>query len=147
MSEATPTNGWHGDEIAVVGMVCRLPGASTICDYWSNLQQGVESITFLDDDELTAAGVGPELLSNPAYVKSSGGVIDGIDLFDAAFFGFAPREAEVMDPQQRLFLEAAHQALEDAGYDPETFDGSIGVFAGVVQSNELERSIEYGRTR
>ena len=91
--------------------------------------QGVESIVFFSDQELAAAGVDPALLRSPDYVKASG-VLDDIDLFDAAFFGITPREAEIIDPQQRLFLECAWEALEHAGYDPESYDGPIGVYAG-----------------
>ena len=116
--------------IAIVGISCRFPGANDVEQFWNNLRQGVESITFYSREELAEAGVEPQLLDHPDYVRARGNVED-IDLFDAAFFGFTPREAELMDPQQRFFLECSWQALENAGCDPESYDGSIGVFAGV----------------
>ena len=125
---------YHGDEIAIIGMSGRFPGAGTIDAFWRNLCDGVESIAFFSDQELLAAGVDPALLDNPNYVKA-GGALEDIALFDAAFFGFTPREAEVLDPQQRLFLECAWQALEHAGYDPETYAGRIGVYASVSLNN------------
>ncbi len=117
------------DAIAIIGMEGRFPGAQDLEQFWRNLQGGVESISFFSDDELLACGVTPQLLANPNYVKASGR-LEGIDLFDAAFFGYSPREAEVIDPQQRLFLECAWAALEQAGYDASTYAGAIGVYAG-----------------
>jgi len=116
--------------IAVVGMACRFPGASDVEQFWQNLANGVESVTFFADQELLLAGVEPALLADPSYVKA-GVLLDGIDRFDAAFFGMTRREAEIMDPQQRIFLECAHVALEDAGYDATGYDGLIGVYGGV----------------
>ncbi len=118
-----------GTEIAVVGMAGRFPGAGSVEAFWRNLVEGVESVTQFTDEQLRAAGVDPALIADPHYVKA-GAILDGIDQFDAAFFGFPPREAETMDPQHRLFLECAWEALEDAACDPETFRGLIGVFAG-----------------
>ncbi|HEX9729018.1 MAG TPA: SDR family NAD(P)-dependent oxidoreductase [Gemmatimonadales bacterium] len=115
--------------IAVVGMAARLPGASTIAEFWSNLRNGVESVTPFTDDELRAAGVPESLINDPDYVKS-GAILDGMELFDAGFFGFSSRDATIMDPQHRQFLEVAWEAIEDAAIDPSRFDGSIGVFAG-----------------
>ena len=116
--------------IAVVGMACRLPGARSVEEFWHNLCEGVESISFFSDEELLAAGVAPELLRDPRFVKAQG-VLDDIDLFDAGFFGFSPREAELMDPQHRIFLECAWEALENAGCSPASHPGSIGVYAGL----------------
>jgi acyl transferase domain-containing protein len=110
-------------------MTGRFPGAGSVEQFWHNVRNGVESITFFSDDELLARGVPAAMLSNPRYVKAST-LIDGVDLFDAAFFGFNPREAEVIDPQQRLFLECCWEVLERAGYDPETYKGLIGLYAG-----------------
>ena len=124
------------DGIAIIGMTCRLPGANDIDEYWQKLRNGVECISFFSDEELLAAGVDPVLLANPDYVKAAG-VIDDIDQFDASFFGFSPREAEATDPQHRVFIECAWTAIEDAGYNPETYEGAIGVFAGVGQNNYL----------
>jgi acyl transferase domain-containing protein len=118
-----------GNEIAVVGAAGRFPGAGSVAELWRNVVAGVESVTRFSDEQLRAAGVAPALIADPHYVKA-GAILDGVDQFDAGFFGFPPREAETMDPQHRLFLECAWEALEDAGCDPETFRGLIGVFAG-----------------
>ncbi len=115
--------------IAVVGMAGRFPGAKNVTEYWRNLREGVESIKRFTDDELYAAGVSPALLRDPDYVKA-GVVLDDLEKFDAGFFGFNPRDAAIMDPQHRHFLECAWEALEDAGHTPEQFKGSIGVYAG-----------------
>jgi phthiocerol/phenolphthiocerol synthesis type-I polyketide synthase E len=127
---------YNGNEIAIVGMAGRFPGARTLDAFWRNLRDGVESVTSFTDEELLAAGVPPEALGSPEYVKS-GVVLEDIELFDAAFFGFTPREAEVMDPQQRLFLECAWQALEQAGYDSGAYGGAIGVFGGAGLNSYL----------
>jgi acyl transferase domain-containing protein/thioesterase domain-containing protein len=117
-----------GSRIAVIGMAGRFPGSPDIAAYWKNLCAGVESVKFFTDEELLAAGESPEALRDPSYVKAWP-VLDDIDQFDAAFFGMGPRDAAVMDPQHRLFLETAWSALEHAGYAPETQERSIGVFA------------------
>ena len=126
------------DEIAVIGMACRFPGAKNIDEFWRNLRDGVESISFFADDELLDAGVNPGVLSAPNYVKARA-TLDDIEMFDGSFFGFVPREAEVMDPQQRIFLETAWEALENAGYDSEKYQGSIGVYAGTSLSRYMFR--------
>jgi acyl transferase domain-containing protein len=122
--------------VAVIGMSGRFPGARDVAEFWTNLANGVESIRFFSDEELLQAGVHPELLKLPNYVKA-GGVLADIDLFDASFFGFSARDAEILDPQHRLFLECAWQALEDAGYNPDTYRGLIGVYAGAAISTYL----------
>ncbi|HEX5715371.1 MAG TPA: type I polyketide synthase, partial [Thermoanaerobaculia bacterium] len=126
----------EGSDVAVIGMAGRFPGAPSVERFWSNLCAGVESIRLFTDDELLAAGVPEEILRNPTYVKA-GSPLEGVDLFDAAFFGFNPREAETMDPQQRLFLTCAWEALENAGYDPEGYGGAIGLVAGTGISTYL----------
>jgi non-ribosomal peptide synthase protein (TIGR01720 family) len=120
----------NGFEIAVIGVACRFPGAANVDQFWRNLRDGVESISFFTDAEMIAAGVDPKSLSNPNLVKA-GGVLSNIELFDASFFGYSPREAELIDPQQRFFLECAWEALETAGYDPQGIEDTTGVFAGV----------------
>ena len=115
--------------IAVVGMAGRFPGAEDVESLWRNLRDGVESISFFSDSEIEDGSAALER-SDPNFVPAAG-VVDGEDLFDAGFFDFNPREAELTDPQQRLLLEVSWQALETAGYDPESFPGSVGVFAGV----------------
>jgi len=117
------------DGVAIVGMSGRFPGAANIAQLWSNLCNGVESISFFAPEEL-GPGIDEQLRNDPDYIRARG-VIDGADLFDASFFGISPLEAKIMDPQQRVFLELAQQALEDAGYDPERSKKSIGVFAGI----------------
>jgi len=124
------------DAIAIVGMAGRFPGARDLEEFWKNLQAGVESITFFSDREVELGGLDAELLKNPRLIKAAG-VLDDVDLFDAAFFGFSPREAEITDPQQRLFLECAWQALENAGYDADRYPGLIGVYAGTSMNTYL----------
>ncbi|WP_327364780.1 non-ribosomal peptide synthetase/type I polyketide synthase [Streptomyces sp. NBC_01296] len=117
------------DAVAIVGMACKLPGAPDLDTFWHNLRDGIESITYFSDEELRAAGATEDELADPAYVRARG-LIDGADLFDAAFFDYSPAEAEVMDPQHRLFLECAWQALEHSGIVPSTYDGNVAVFGG-----------------
>jgi acyl transferase domain-containing protein len=121
------------EPIAIVALSGRFPGAATVEELWDKLRRGEESLRPLTDEQLIAAGVDPAQLAQPAYVKSAM-VLDGVDRFDAGFFGFNPREAEILDPQHRLFLECSWEALERAGYDPARFPGSIAVFAGVGQN-------------
>ncbi|MCL4267591.1 MAG: SDR family oxidoreductase, partial [Anaerolineae bacterium] len=123
-----------GAEIAIVGMAGRFPGADDVGKFWQNLRDGVDAITDFSDEELLAAGVDPQTLQDPNYVKA-GAVLSDIEGFDAAFFGLTPREAQVLDPQHRLFLEAAWNAIESAGYDTATYRGAIGLFAGAAMSD------------
>lgn len=115
--------------IAIVGMAGRFPGARNVAQFWQNLRNGVEAVRDLSDTELLAAGVTAEELANPAYVRRAS-ILDDIDKFDASFFGFSPRDASIMDPQHRQFLECAWEAMEDAAHPPQRFEGAIGVFAG-----------------
>ncbi|WP_460200413.1 type I polyketide synthase [Scytonema sp. NUACC21] len=117
-------------DIAIVGMSGRFPGAKNIDEFWHNLQNGVESISFLSNDDLVDLNLEDAVLNDPNYVKAAP-VLEDIDQFDARFFGCNPREAEVMDPQHRLFMECAWSALENSGYDPETYEGLIGVYGGI----------------
>ncbi|HZD93825.1 MAG TPA: beta-ketoacyl synthase N-terminal-like domain-containing protein, partial [Candidatus Sulfotelmatobacter sp.] len=126
--KAEPRRG-RAKEFAIVGMVCRFPGAANIDEFWRNLQAGIESITDLSDEELRAAGIGEELLASPSYIKR-GSVVANADLFDARFFDISAREAEMIDPQQRIFLECAWEALENAGYTSRNYAGKIGLYAG-----------------
>jgi len=123
-------------DIAVIGISGRFPKAQNIDNFWQNLRDGVESISFFSDQELESAGIDPTTLNDPHYVKAAAPLED-IDLFDASFFGYNPRDAEIIDPQHRLFLECACVALENAGYNPQTYSGSIGVYAGSTMSNYL----------
>jgi len=118
-----------GMEIAIVGMACRFPGARDVEEYWRNLVGGVESITTFTREELEAAGEEPALVAHPDYVPVAR-VVDDVELFDAAFFGYPPREAEILDPQQRLFTECVYEAIEHAGYDVDRCPGLVGVYGG-----------------
>jgi iturin family lipopeptide synthetase A len=117
--------------IAIVGMAGRFPGASSIETFWSNLVASRESVSFFSDDELRASGLDSDGLRRRGgvYVPARG-ILSDADCFDAAFFGINPKEAEVMDPQQRVFLETCWSALEHAGYAPNQIDEIVGVFAG-----------------
>ena len=116
--------------IAIIGMACRYPGARNVDQLWRNLRGGVESVRRFSDAELVDAGFPADQLDDPRLVKA-GAPLDGVDLFDAHFFGYSPREAEGLDPQQRLFLQCAWHAMEHGGYDSERFAGRVGVFAGI----------------
>ncbi len=122
--------------IAVIGMAGRFPGADSLTQFWDNLRHGEESITTLSEEALTAAGVSAKTLADSAYVRRAA-MLNGIDEFDAEYFGITPYTARMMDPQQRLFLQTSWHALEDSGYDPVTYDGTIGVFASSTSSGYL----------
>jgi len=122
-------DGYHGLEVAVIGMAGRFPGAPDIETLWKNLQSGVSGITFFSDQELKAVGVSDQWLENPQYVKAMP-VLTDKDYFDAPFFGYTPAEAELLSPQTRLFMECCWTALEDAGYDPLAYPGMIGCYVG-----------------
>ncbi|GAB4243667.1 MAG: hypothetical protein Kow0049_33320 [Stanieria sp.] len=124
------------ESIAIIGMDGRFPGAKNIEQFWENLKAGKESITHLTDDQLLANGVDKTVINDTNYVKA-GAFLEDIDLFDANFFGYNPKEASAIDPQHRIFLECAYSALEDAGYNPEKYAGKIGIFAGVGWNNYL----------
>ncbi len=123
-------------DIAIVGIALRFPGAHGPQSFWSNLRAGVESVQRFSDDELSARGVPSSRLTDPAYVKA-GLVLQGHDLFDAEFFGFSPKDAAILDPQHRHFLECAWEALEDSGHPPANFRGPIGVFGGCGMGSYL----------
>ena len=131
--------------VAIIGMAGRFPGADDVEQFWRNVRDGVESITFFGDDELLAAGVEPDLLRKPNYVKANG-LLAGADCFDANFFGLSPREAAATDPQHRVFLECAWSALEDAGYDAPRYPGRIGVFAGVGTNSYFYNNLIQSQT-
>jgi acyl transferase domain-containing protein/acyl carrier protein len=118
-------------DIAVVGMAGRFPGARNLDEFWHNLVEGVESITRFSDEELLRSGVPAACLSDPNYVKAAP-ILEDPFQFDANFFGFSPMEARTMDPQHRILLELAQEAIEDAGYDPNRYSGRIGVFTGAA---------------
>jgi len=115
-------------DIAIIGMAGRFPGADNIDEFWNLLTEGREGTSFFTDAELDKS-INTAIKQDPSYVKARG-IINGADEFDAAFFGFNPRSAELMDPQQRIFLEIAWEALETTGYLPQHYNGAVGVFAG-----------------
>ena len=125
-------------DIAIVGMSCRFPGAENIDQFWKNLCNGVESISFFSDSDLDL--VDPSLVDRPNYVKA-GAVLSNIDEFDADFFGYSAKEAEIIDPQQRIFLECAWEALENAGYNPQLHQELVGVYAGSSSSTYLINNV------
>ena len=125
-----------GAEIAIIGMAGRFPGAPGVDALWENLKAGVESISRFSPDELRAAGVDEDTLADPAFVPADGHLADAAH-FDAPFFGFTPREALTTDPQQRVFLEVAWEAMEHAGYGPGSCEGPVGVYAGMGTSAYL----------
>src|SRR5882672_2303034 len=118
-------------DIAIVGMSGRFPGARNVDEFWHNLAGGIESITRFSDAELLEADVPASHLRNPRYVKAAP-ILEQPGRFDAGFFGFSPIEARTMDPQHRVLLELAHEALEHAGYDPERYQGRVGVYTGAA---------------
>ncbi|MEM7200892.1 MAG: amino acid adenylation domain-containing protein [Planctomycetota bacterium] len=127
------------DAIAIVGMAARLPTAPNLAALWQLLAEGREGVSRFSDEEILAAGEDPELLRRPEYVKARA-ILENVELFDAPFFGVPAREAEAMDPQHRLLLECAWEALEDAGYDPQRA-GSVGVFAGCGPNTYLTNCV------
>ncbi|HXM88920.1 MAG TPA: polyketide synthase, partial [Candidatus Acidoferrum sp.] len=131
-----PANTLASPSIAVVGMTGRFPGARNLAEFWRNLRDGVESISTLTDQQLIAAGVNPAELANPDYVRAAA-ILEDIDRFDAAFFGMSPRDAAIMDPQHRHFLECAWEALESAGWSADEFAGRVGVYAGSGMNSYL----------
>ncbi|HEV3036493.1 MAG TPA: condensation domain-containing protein [Candidatus Angelobacter sp.] len=116
-------------DIAIVGMAGRFPGAKNLEEFWSNLVKGVESISWCSEQEVIDSGFHPEIARDPEFIPAAGKLADEYT-FDADFFGFAPREAQILDPQHRVLLECAWEALESAGYNPQSYPGRIGVYAG-----------------
>ncbi|WP_204112518.1 type I polyketide synthase [Shimia biformata] len=129
MTANDQTVSWGDGDIAIVGMAAHLPGAGGLDAYWHNLKNGIESIRQLDRAALEAAGESPARMRHRNYVPAAA-VLDDFEKFDAEFFGLSPKEAAIMDPQHRQFLEVSWEAFENAAHMPETFDGPIGVFAG-----------------
>ncbi len=123
-------------DIAIVGMGCRFPGARNIDQFWHNLREGVESIPTFSEQQLLAAGVAPAIIADKAFVRA-GPLLADCDRFDAEFFGFAPSEAVLMDPQIRILLECAWETMEDAACDPDRYQGRIGVFAGMSMNSYI----------
>ncbi|MDR6887271.1 MULTISPECIES: polyketide synthase [Variovorax] len=127
------------DAVALIATAGRFPGAADVEQFWDNLVAGRDTISFFDDETLDA-GVSEALRSDPAYVRARG-VIEGIENFDAAFFGIGPKEAALMDPQQRVFLEICWECLERAGYVPDAAPGPVGVYAGMYNASYFQRHV------
>lgn len=125
-------------KIAVIGLAARYPQAQSVDDYWDKLCEEKNCITFYSDAELVKAGISPDLISHPDYVKAHG-VCANIYSFDAPLFGYSAREAQLIDPQHRVFLESAWEALEHAGYDASGYRGRIGIFAGSGHSQYMRQ--------
>jgi acyl transferase domain-containing protein len=123
-------------EVAIIGFAGRFPGARNTDEFWQNLRDGVESISFFTKEELLGSGIEADLLGAPEYVPAKA-ILEDVELFDAAFFDYNPREAEMLDPQHRVLLECAVEAFEHAGYDPERSTGRIGVYAGASAGTYL----------
>ena len=128
-------------DIAIIGMACRLPGAETYAQYWDNLCKGLSSVREVPPNRWDAAAFySADPREKNKSISKWGGFVDGVEYFDADFFGVSAREAEVMDPQQRLMLEQAWACMEDAGYDPKAFSGSrTGVYIGVFTFDYRDR--------
>ncbi|WP_158619965.1 type I polyketide synthase [Corallococcus sicarius] len=137
MSDAV---GGGEERIAIVGLSGRFPGARDLEGFWEMLRRGGDARRVPTDAELDEAGVPPALRAHPQWVRSSY-VLDGATDFDAGLFGYSPREAELMDPQQRIFMECAWESLDNAGYDPGRFKGAVAVYASVSLSSYLLRAL------
>ena len=131
MSELTPSRA-----IAIIGLAGRFPSAPSLDDFWRNIRDGVETLETLTEGDLEAAGVPLEIKSNPYFVRKCS-ALDQVEYFDANFFGITGREAQILDPQHRLFLECAWEALEHAGYSAGKSEQSVGVYAGVSMNSYL----------
>ncbi|HET7460391.1 MAG TPA: beta-ketoacyl synthase N-terminal-like domain-containing protein, partial [Longimicrobium sp.] len=138
--EASAADAPLGTEVAVIGMAGRFPGADTLDEFWEMIAAAREGITTFSDDELRAAGTPDALLNDPSFVKRLG-VLRDVESFDAAFFGYSPREAEVLEPAHRLFLEVAWEALENAGADPSRGSHAVGVYAGSGEAGYTRTNI------
>ncbi|PCJ99580.1 MAG: non-ribosomal peptide synthetase, partial [Alteromonadaceae bacterium] len=132
------------DDVAIIGMAGKFPGAKNVDEFWHNLRNGIESVQFFSDEELIASGNDPEQIKHPDFVKA-GAVLEGVEFFDSQFFAYTPREADCLDPQLRMFLESAWASLEYAGYDVDSIDFPVGVFAGADASGYLTKNVHPNR--
>ncbi len=128
------------DSVAIVGMAGRFPGATDVAALWALLCEGREGLATLTEAELRAEGLSAAEIADPKLVRVTGAITD-YDRFDAEFFGLNPREAEMIDPQHRVFFECAWSALENAGIDPTRAGGSVGVFAGANLNTYLLHAV------
>ena len=130
-----------GAPVAIIGMALRYAGAQTPAEYWSNICNNVDALHSATDEEIVAAGIDPSRASDPAYVRPAAYIPNTAD-FDAPLFGFSARDAEIVDPQQRVFLECAWEAFEDAGYDPTGSGKDVGVFAGCGANSYRKQNLD-----
>lgn len=136
MAQTNTVNQVSESDIAIIGMAGRFAQARDLAAFWRNLRDGVEALSTLTDAEVASAGLSPAITGDPHYVRTAS-VLEDVEMFAASFFDYLPREADIMDPQQRFFLECAWEALENAGYDSERYSGVIGVYAGASLSTYL----------
>jgi len=139
-ARALPANTAPRDAVAIIGMSGRFPGAANVEELWGNLCAGRETISFFSDDELDSS-ISSSLRLSSSYIKARG-VVAEVEKFDAKFWGIPPREAEMMDPQQRLFFEVSYEAFEDAGYIAESYDGLVGVYAGTGNNTYYHECVQ-----
>ena len=130
----------ESNDIAIIGMSVRVPGADSLHEFWMNLVNGTDVSKTITIEDLQKAGLDPKLLDDPNFVNRSY-TLNNPDCFDASFFGYHPKEASMMDPQHRVFLETAYSALESAGYNPSEYQGKIGVFGGVARNAYFTNNI------
>src|SRR5437867_685753 len=135
--EAMSASDTQSESIAIIGMSGRFPGAKDLDQFWRNLCEGVESVSFFKDEELQWSPLDGRPPRKPVNLVKARAILENADWFDAAFFGIDPQEAEVLDPQHRIFLECAWETLESAGYNPDTYNGLIGLFAGSSMNTYL----------
>lgn len=135
------TTDFPAHAVVIVGLAGRFPGARDLDEFWKNVRGGIEVLETFSDADLAAAAVPTALREHPQYVRRGTALADA-DSFDAAFFGLSPREAQILDPQQRMFLECAWEALEHAGYAPDAIDAAVGVYAGCGMNSYLHTQIQ-----
>ncbi|HEX6650301.1 MAG TPA: beta-ketoacyl synthase N-terminal-like domain-containing protein, partial [Pyrinomonadaceae bacterium] len=133
---------YNDNAIAIIGMAANFPGCRDLDHFWENLSQGTELISRFSEQELDETGIDHALVTDEKYIRA-GAVLQNIEMFDASFFKFSPREARLIDVQQRIFLECAWEALEHAGYDADDCDFAIGIFGGAAPNDYLTRIQSY----
>ena len=126
---------YTGLEIAVIGLSCKFPDADNIEIFWENIRDGKEAVKFSSHDELIKAGFSEEFINNPNFVKSKGCVYSNKKKFDASFFDFTNKEADILDPQFRILLECVWDAIEHAGYNPYAYKKLIGLYVGADENS------------
>ena len=133
-------------DVAIIGMSGRFPGAKNLEEFWDNLKNGIETISFFSEEELLESGVAPELFNQPNYVRARP-TLERVEFFDNEFFNYTDRESELLDPQQRLLLQCSWECLENAGYNPHSYEGAIGMFAGASMNTYMINNCYGNRTQ